>query len=114
MCLQKFFHFYQAVLLNPKVGCLSHSRPIRKRLSFAWKGIRSFIQKADHLERRHTIFFSKFYLFIHERHRERQRHRQREKQTPCGEPYVGLHPRAPGSRPEPKAGSQPRATQGEC
>ena len=26
----------------------------------------------------------RFYLFIHERHRERQRHRQREKQAPCG------------------------------
>uniref|UniRef100_A0A8C0JT08 Family with sequence similarity 170 member A n=1 Tax=Canis lupus dingo TaxID=286419 RepID=A0A8C0JT08_CANLU len=40
-----------------------------------------------------------FYLFIHERHRERerQRHRQREKQTPCGEPNVGLDPGTMGS-----------------
>ena len=47
------------------------------------------------------IFFNflKFYLFIHERHRERQRHRQREKQAPCREPDVGLDPRTPGSRP---------------
>ena len=35
--------------------------------------------------------------------RERQRHRQREKEAPCREPDVRLDPRAPGSRPEPKA-----------
>ena len=29
-------------------------------------------------------FFKRFYLSIHETHRERQRHRQREKQAPCG------------------------------
>ena len=42
-------------------------------------------------------------------HRERggQRHRQREKQAPCKEPDMGLDPRAPGSRPGPKAGTQP-------
>ena len=51
--------------------------------------------------------FLRFYLFIHERHRERQRHRQREKQAPCGEPDVGLNPRTPGSRPEPRANAQP-------
>ena len=45
-------------------------------------------------------FFLRFYLLIHERHREGQRHRQREKQAPCGEPDVGLDPRTPGSRPE--------------
>ena len=38
--------------------------------------------------------------------RERQRHRQREKQAPCRDPDVGLHPRTPGSRPEPKADAQ--------
>ena len=38
------------------------------------------------------IYFLRFYLFIHERHRGRQRHRQREKQAPCGEPNVGLNP----------------------
>uniref|UniRef100_A0A8P0T267 Troponin T, slow skeletal muscle n=1 Tax=Canis lupus familiaris TaxID=9615 RepID=A0A8P0T267_CANLF len=38
-------------------------------------------------------FLKRFYLFIHERHRERQRHRQREKQGPCWELDVGLHPR---------------------
>ena len=39
--------------------------------------------------------------------RERQRHRQGEKQAPCGEPTAGLDPGTPGSRPEPKADSQP-------
>ena len=39
-----------------------------------------------------SIFFKRYYLFIHERHRERQRHRQREKQAPCREPDVGLDP----------------------
>ena len=38
---------------------------------------------------------------------ERQRHRQREKQALCGESDVGLDPRTPGSRPEPKADVQP-------
>ena len=33
--------------------------------------------------------------------------RQREKQAPCEEPNVGLDPRTPGSRPEPKADAQP-------
>ena len=42
-----------------------------------------------------------------QRERERQRHRQREKQAPCREPDVGLDPRTPGSRPEPKADTQP-------
>ena len=37
--------------------------------------------------------------------RERQRHR--EKQAPIREPNVGLDPRTPGSRPEPKADAQP-------
>ena len=39
--------------------------------------------------------------------RERQRHRQREKHVPCREPEVGLDPKIPGSRPEPKADAQP-------
>ena len=42
-----------------------------------------------------------------ERERERQRYRQREKQAPFKELDVGLGPRTPGSRPEPKAGAQP-------
>ena len=43
-----------------------------------------------------------------EREREREtdrqtdRERQREKQAPCREPDVGLDPRSPGSRPQPK------------
>ena len=39
--------------------------------------------------------------------RERQRHRQREKQAPCKEPNMGLDPGTLGSRPGPKAGTQP-------
>ena len=38
--------------------------------------------------------------------RERQRHRQREKQAAYGESDAGLHPRTPGSHPEPKADAQ--------
>ena len=38
---------------------------------------------------------------------KRGRHRQREKQSPCKELDVGLDPRTPGSRPEPKADAQP-------
>ena len=49
------------------------------------------------------FFFKDFiYLFM----RDTERHRKREKQTPCGEPDVGLDPKAPGSRPEPKADAQ--------
>ena len=42
--------------------------------------------------RRENAFLKRFYLFIHERHRERERqgHRQREKQAPRGEPDAGL------------------------
>ena len=39
--------------------------------------------------------------------RGRQRHKQREKQVPCEEPNAGLHPRTPGSHPEPKADTHP-------
>ena len=39
--------------------------------------------------------------------KERQRHRQREKQTPRWVPDMGLDPKTPGSRPEPKADAQP-------
>ena len=38
-------------------------------------------------------------------HRERER--ETEKQAPCRKPDVGLDPRTPGSRPEPKADTQP-------
>ena len=47
--------------------------------------------------------FVRFYLFIHERHRERQRPKQREKQAPFREPNVGLDPGSPRSRPGPRA-----------
>ena len=54
------------------------------------------------------IFFLRFYIFIHERHRGAgQRPRQRAKQAPCREPDVGLDPRIPGSCPELKAGTKP-------
>ena len=57
------------------------------------------------------FFFKRFYLFIHERHRERQRDReresqrlrQREKQAPCREPDAELNPGSLGSRPGLKA-----------
>ena len=50
------------------------------------------------------FFFFKI-LFIRERQRERERHRHRqlEKQAPCREPYAGLDPGSPGSRPGLKA-----------
>ena len=53
------------------------------------------------------IFKDFIYLFMRDTHRERQRRRQREKQTPCGEPDVGLDPRTLGSRPGLKADVQP-------
>ena len=54
------------------------------------------------------IFFNLFLRDTErERESERQRHRQREKQAPCRDPDVGLHPRTPGSHPEPKADAQP-------
>ena len=46
-----------------------------------------------------------YYLFMKDT--ERQRHRQREMQAPRRKPDVGLNPRTPGSRPEPKADVQP-------
>ena len=61
--------------------------------------------------RRRRDFFLKI-LFIHERHRERQRHWQREKQAPRREPDAGLDPGTPGSRPEPKADTQPLSHSG--
>ena len=53
------------------------------------------------------MFFLTVYLFMRDTERGRQRHRQREKQAPCREPDVGLDPLTLGSRPEPKADSQP-------
>ena len=55
-------------------------------------------------------FLKRFYLFM--RDTERQKHRQREKQAPHGEPDVGLDPRTPGSRPEPKEDAQPLSHSG--
>ena len=54
------------------------------------------------------FFFLRFYLSIHERHTEREAETQAEGEAaPCREPYVGLDPRTPGSRPGPKAGAKP-------
>ena len=58
------------------------------------------------------LFFLRFYLFIHERHRERQRHRPREKQAPCEEPDAELDLRTLGSCPELKAEAQPLSHSG--
>ena len=52
------------------------------------------------------------YLFMRDTKRERGRDRQREKQALCREPDVGLDPRTPGSRPEPKADAQPLSQPG--
>ena len=46
------------------------------------------------------FFFKRFYLFIHERHTERGRDTGRGRE-------MGLDPRTPRSRPEPKADAQP-------
>ena len=54
-----------------------------------------------------TLFFLRFYLFIHERHRERQKHRQSKKQVPCREPDVGLDSRTLRSHLERKTDTQP-------
>ena len=51
--------------------------------------------------------FSQDFIYLFTRDTERQGHRQREKQAPCREHDVGHDPRIPGSRPEPKADTQP-------
>ena len=53
------------------------------------------------------VFLEILFIYSCETWRDRQGHRQREKQDPCREPDVGLHPRTPGSHPEPKAGAKP-------
>ena len=59
------------------------------------------------------FYFLRFYLFVHERHRERERqiHKQREKQAPCRESNMGLDPRSLGSGPGLKAALNRWATQ---
>ena len=52
---------------------------------------------------RHYTYVFKDFVYLFMRDTQRQRHRQRGKQAPCREPHTGLHPRAPGSRPERKA-----------
>ena len=53
------------------------------------------------------FFLTFIYLFTGDVERERERYRQREKQALCGDPNMGLDPRTPGTRPEPKADTQP-------
>ena len=54
-----------------------------------------------------SLFFLRFYLFIHDREREREAETQAEgegeKQAPCREPDAGLDPGSPGSHPGLKA-----------
>ena len=50
-----------------------------------------------------VVFLLRFYLFIHDRHREREAETKREEQTPCREPAVGLDPGSLGSHPVLKA-----------
>ena len=54
------------------------------------------------------------HLFTQERHiqRERQRHGEREEQAPCREPNAGLDHRTLGSRPGPKADTEPLSPPG--
>ena len=47
-----------------------------------------------------VFVFLRFYLLIHERHRERGRDTGRRRSR---KPDVGLNPGTPGSHPEPKA-----------
>ena len=53
-----------------------------------------------------SMFFLRFYLFIHERHRKRKAETQAEGEA-CREPDVGLDPGSPGSRPGLKAALEP-------
>ena len=53
------------------------------------------------------IFFKDLLIYLFMRDTERGRHRQREKQAPCRKPDMGLNPRTPESRPEPKTDAQP-------
>ena len=55
------------------------------------------------------FFFLRFYLFIHDSHREREAETQAEGEAGSKhrEPDVGLDPGSPGSRPGPKAGAKP-------
>ena len=46
------------------------------------------------------------HLFMRDTEREAETQAEGEAGS-CGEPNVGLNPRTPGSRPEPKANSQP-------
>ena len=55
------------------------------------------------------FLFKDFYLFMKDTQRQAE---TQEKQTPCGEPDVGLDPRTLRSQPEPKAGAHPLSPPG--
>ena len=66
------------------------------------------IQRHNPYQQKLFHFFLRFYLFIHERHRERGAKTQaEEKQAPCRKPDVGFDPGTPGSHPGPKASAKP-------
>ena len=56
-------------------------------------------------------FFFNFFSFIYDSHTEREREAETQAEGEAGsmhrEPDVGFDPRSPGSRPGPKAGSEP-------
>ena len=57
-----------------------------------------------------SAFFSGFFkdfIVMRDTQREAEIHRHKEKQASCRKLNVGLDPRAPGSRPEPKADAHP-------
>ena len=64
-----------------------------------------------HFDICHISFFQDF-IYLSETQRERQRHRQMERQTPCGDPSMGLNPRTLGSHPELKVDAQPLSHRG--
>ena len=71
------------------------------------RGLSAFHQPIRASTAKDFFFLLRFYLLIHERHRESQKHREREKQTPCRKPDVELDPGTLGSYPELKADAQP-------
>ena len=55
----------------------------------------------------HSFSFLKDFIYLFTRDAEREAETQAEGEaSPCREPDVGLDPRTPGSRPEPKADTQ--------
>ena len=62
--------------------------------------------KNDNLDNMHErLLFNNSYLFMRDTERGRDIGKGR-RSRPCREPDAGLHPRTPGSCPEPKADAQ--------